>query len=106
MTIAEDFSTKERHFGKRRFPLPTHCTSSGALATLYQGSVKVQDQRSEIQRLKQQTVEKKKLDRKPYKYFCFKHNMNIVLEGHCQGGWRSLHPFDDIVNLFYILGLC
>ena len=54
MTIAEDFSTKERHFGKRRFPLPTHCTSSGALATLYQGSVKVQDQRSEILHLIEQ----------------------------------------------------
>ena len=39
---------------KRRFPLPTHCTSSGALATLYQGSVKVQDQRSEILQLIEQ----------------------------------------------------
>ena len=39
---------------KRRFPLPTHCTSSGALATLYQGSVKVQDQRSEILHLIEQ----------------------------------------------------
>ena len=30
----------------KKYTLPTHCTSSGALVILYQGSVVVQDQRS------------------------------------------------------------